>query len=95
MAENDLQLRVAQAMRRRREAMGISQEAFADRVDLHRTYYSSIERGERNVSLKNLNVIATGLDVLLSKLIAEAEVIARPRRGVPARPTVKRSTPVR
>lgn len=44
MAENDLQLRVALAMRRRREGLGVSQEAFADRVGLHRTYYSSIER---------------------------------------------------
>lgn len=78
MAENDLQVLVARAMRRRRENMGVSQEAFADLVGLHRTYYSSIERGERNVSLKNLGVIAGGMQIPLSKLIAEAEVVARP-----------------
>ena len=94
MTENDLQLRVALAMRRRREAMGISQEAFADRVDLHRTYYSSIERGERNVSLKNLGVIAQGLNVPLSKLIGEAEVLLRPRTSRLLRP-VKRALPPR
>jgi transcriptional regulator with XRE-family HTH domain len=92
MVENDLQLWVAQAMRRRREGLAISQEAFADRVGLHRTYYSSIERGERNVSLKNLGVIAKGLDIPLSKLIAEAETRARPKRDVSAKPRLRRSS---
>jgi len=95
MAENDLQLRVAHAMRRRREGMGISQEAFADSVGLHRTYYSSIERGGRNVSLKNLGVIADGMDILLSALIAEAELPIRKKRAAPATPRVKRATSAR
>jgi len=72
-----MQLQVATAMRRRREGMKVSQEAFADRVGLHRNYYSSVERGERNVSLKNLVVIAKGLEIPLSRLIAEAERKAR------------------
>ena len=73
MTTDSLQHRLAYAMRVRREALPISQEAFADRIGLHRTYYSSIERGEHNVSLKNMERIAVGLGIRLSKLLAEAE----------------------
>ena len=51
-----------------RKAKGISQEAFAAECGLDRTYISGIERGKRNVSLKNLRVIARVLDVTLSRL---------------------------
>ena len=42
------------AIRARREELGISQELLAELANLHRTYIGSIERGERNVSLKNI-----------------------------------------
>jgi len=61
----------------------VSQEGFADSIGVHRTYYSSVERGERNVSLKNLLKIAAGLGVPLSQLIADAErwkVTSEPKR---------------
>ena len=45
----------------------------ASKAGLDRTYYSSVERGERNVSLENLVKIANALDVSLSKMMAEAE----------------------
>jgi transcriptional regulator with XRE-family HTH domain len=60
-------------MRAHREASGYSQESFAERIDLHRNYYGSVERGERNVSLLNLEKIAFGLNMPLSTLIQEAE----------------------
>jgi transcriptional regulator with XRE-family HTH domain len=41
--------------------MGISQEEFADRAGLHRTYVGGIERGERNVSLENIVKLARAL----------------------------------
>lgn len=46
--------------------MGLSQEAFADELGVHRTYMGGIERGERNLTLKSLERIAerTGLDPL-------------------------------
>lgn len=47
-----------------------SQEEFAHRVGVHRTY---IERGERNLSLLNIGRIATALHVPLSALMAEVE----------------------
>ena len=58
-------------MRDLRQGKGLSQEAFADRCGLDRTYISSIERGKRNVSLENLEVLARALDVSLSQLLNE------------------------
>lgn len=48
-------------VRRRREASGMSQEELAHRAGLHRTYTGSVERGERNVSLRNISAIAKAL----------------------------------
>lgn len=56
-------------MRELRRATGLSQEAFADRCGLDRTYISGIERGKRNVSLENLKVLAKALNVTLSRLL--------------------------
>lgn len=61
--EGDLQRRVGAHLRSLREARGLSQEAFADEVGVHRTYMGSLERGERNVSLRSLERLATSLDV--------------------------------
>jgi transcriptional regulator with XRE-family HTH domain len=65
------------ALRRHRNALKLSQESFAAKVGLHRTYIGAIERGERNVSLKNLDKLASALDVKLSSLMKDAENIRR------------------
>ncbi|OCQ51439.1 helix-turn-helix protein [Photorhabdus australis subsp. thailandensis] len=49
-------------------ASGLSQEAFADRCGLDRTYISGIERGVRNPTLEVINVIASGLQIELKDL---------------------------
>ncbi len=49
-------------------AAGLSQEAFADRCGLDRTYISGIERGVRNPTLEVINVIASGLQIELKDL---------------------------
>jgi len=63
VAEGDLQRTVGQSLRRYREARGLSQEAFADFLGLHRTYVGGLERGERNLTLKSLERIAALLEV--------------------------------
>lgn len=57
-----------QRVRELRAAKGLSQEALALACDLDRTYIGGIERGERNVSLLNIQKIATALGVPLKEL---------------------------
>lgn len=59
----DLQRAVGRSLRAYREQQGLSQEAFADRVGVHRTYMGGLERGERNLTLKSLERIADILEV--------------------------------
>ena len=46
-----------------RRSRGLSQEAFAEKCHLHRTYISALEREKRNISLKNVQAIADALGV--------------------------------
>ena len=64
--EGDLQRLVGRNLRAYRQAKGLSQEAFADVLGVHRTYMGGIERGERNLTLQSLERIAerVGLDPL-------------------------------
>jgi transcriptional regulator with XRE-family HTH domain len=61
------------AVRRLRLKKGLSQEEFADRAEIDRTYASGIERGRRNPSLKAIGRIADGLEVSLAQLFREVE----------------------
>ncbi len=56
-----------------RQKRGMSQEKLAEMCDLHRTYISGIERGERNVSLINIVEIARALRVKPSSLLDRIE----------------------
>lgn len=51
-----------------RKEQGYSQESFAYKLKLHRTYIGSIERGEKNITLKNLEKVAQCLGVKISDL---------------------------
>jgi transcriptional regulator with XRE-family HTH domain len=57
------------AIQKRRREMGISQEEAAARAGIHRTYFADVERGARNVGLKNVVAISRGLDVTPSDLL--------------------------
>ena len=66
----NIRIRFGRAIRRIREAQGINQEEAAERCGLHRTYYSGIERGVRNVSLVNIERVAKGLKTILPDLFS-------------------------
>ena len=61
--EGDLQRLLGANLRRYRLARGLSQEAFADVVGVHRTYMGGLERGERNLTLRSVERIAAQLEV--------------------------------
>ena len=65
----DILARFGNRLRELRQAKGISQEALADLAGLHRTYVSSVERGERNISLQNIDRLASALEVSLADLM--------------------------
>jgi len=71
MAKHSMAIQLGRAVRARREAAGVSQDQFADRIDMHRAYYAAIERGEKNVTLPTLKRVADGLRVSISELLRD------------------------
>ncbi len=71
--ESRLLIDFGAAVRALRQSQGLSQEAFADLVGIHRTYIGDVERGERNIGLVNVGRIASALNVTLSALMTEVE----------------------
>lgn len=69
--EGDLQRIFGRNLRRYREQRGLSQEAFADVVGVHRTYMGGVERGERNLTLKSVERIAEVIEVDPLSLLQE------------------------
>ena len=65
-------------IRRLRRQQGHTQEELAYRAGIHTTYLSSIERGVRNPSLKNIRAIAVALGVPASELFAFEDVAPPP-----------------
>lgn len=61
--QGNIQRTVGRNLRLYREARGLSQEAFADVLGFHRTYMGAIERGERNLTFKSLERIASRIDI--------------------------------
>ncbi len=58
-------------LKRYRTALGISQEAFADKCGMHRTYISAIECYRRSISLENIQRIADALEIDAYLLLKE------------------------
>ena len=63
MPEGELQRRVGLNLLAYRRARGLSQEAMADELGVHRTYMGGVERGERNLTLKSVERIAERLGI--------------------------------
>ncbi len=55
-------------IRKLRQRTGLSQEKFALKIGMDRTYFASVEAGKRNIAIVNIKKIADGLDVTLSEL---------------------------
>jgi transcriptional regulator with XRE-family HTH domain len=62
------------AMRAIRKDMGLTQEDFAFKAGLDRSYYGAIERGEFNITIDTLMSIADGLGVRASEILRRAEL---------------------
>jgi transcriptional regulator with XRE-family HTH domain len=60
---------LGQNLKQRRKSLKLTQEAFAERCGLHRTYIGAIERGERNITLSTLACIAEALKIQPQNLI--------------------------
>ena len=60
-------------IRKLRTDKGLSQEKFALKISMDRTYYASVESGHRNISLINIKKIADGLDVSLASLFSAVD----------------------
>ena len=63
-----IQKKIGERIRELRTQIGLSQEKFALKISMDRTYFASVELGRRNISIINLEKIANGLDISLSEL---------------------------
>ena len=64
-------------LRKYRNELGLSQEAFSDKCGLHRTYISAIECYRRSISLENIQRIADALDIDAYKLLLENKEVIK------------------
>ena len=69
--KTDLQIAFGNVVRSKRVQAGLSQEGLADLAGLHFTYVSSVERGERNISLENIARLSKALNVNIKDLFDE------------------------
>lgn len=65
----DILVKFGEAVRQKRLSLGISQEELAVRAGVHRTYIGMIERGEKNITLKNIEKISNALSVSIHELL--------------------------
>ncbi|HHA2503891.1 helix-turn-helix domain-containing protein [Stenotrophomonas maltophilia] len=83
MDEHELLLKIGQALRARRSQLGISQEAFADSIGMHRAYYGRIERGGTNLTVGTLGRVTSGMELSIGQLFTSIE--SQYSDGSPAR----------
>ena len=60
--------KIGNRIRELRSRTGLSQEKFAQKIGMDRTYFATVESGKRNISLQNIEKIANGLNITISEL---------------------------
>jgi transcriptional regulator with XRE-family HTH domain len=70
-----IQERFGDAVRARREELELTQEDLAGLAKIHRTYLSDVERGTRNISLVNIELLAAALSLSISELFQRVEAL--------------------
>jgi len=69
--EQTIKQELGQRFRALRQERGISQEKFALKIGMDRTYYASVEAGRRNIAIENIKKIADGFGVSLAELFKD------------------------
>lgn len=92
MPADDIKTLFGRRVRQLRTALGVAQEAFAHTIGVDRSYYGSIERGRRNVSLEHIQKIADGLGVPPADLF---RFDALPEPGAGSHSPAPKAKPVR
>ena len=64
-------IKLGNIIKEKRKGTGLSQENFANKIGIDRTYYSAIENGKHNLSILQIKKIADGLNIKLSELLKD------------------------
>lgn len=71
--ETDILIQFGKRVKELRSQKKLTQELLAQKTGLHKNYIGMVERGERNPSLINIQVIAVGLEITISELMKFSE----------------------
>ena len=82
---------LGQRIRELRLRQGYSQEAFADKCGVHRTFMGTVERGESNLSFQSIATVAVTLGVSLARLFTDLERKAQALAGPSTKKTATRT----
>jgi CheY-like chemotaxis protein len=82
MTALDVKKEFGAAVRAHRLRLGLSQEALAERAELHRTYVTDVERGARNLSLESISRLARALDISIDALFSTTARRSSVRPGI-------------
>ncbi len=68
MKKREILVKFGKKVREERKKLGYSQEVLAEKAGVHRTYIGMIERGEKNITIANIQKVSKALKIKISKL---------------------------